>query len=119
MYAQHAGFTGNIAGQRHGFGICAIDAIYATELVKFYGVKKNIIRIGSCGGLPHRSVREVVVAMLYRFSSEPQLLQGMDCCSGRFELLERRRCRRPRQNIGVKVGNGFTSICLQPDRTAV
>ena len=61
------GYTGTYQGKKvsvlgSGMGIPSMS-IYATELVKFYGVK-NIIRIGSCGALPlDVKVRDVVIGM--------------------------------------------------------
>ena len=61
------GYTGTYKGKKvsvqgSGMGVPSMS-IYATELVKFYGVK-NIIRIGSCGALPlDVKVRDVVIAM--------------------------------------------------------
>lgn len=44
-----------------GMGIPSIE-IYATELYRFYGVKR-IVRVGTCGAFsPHVSVRDVVIA---------------------------------------------------------
>ena len=61
------GYTGTYQGKKvsvlgSGMGVPSMS-IYATELVKFYGVK-NIIRIGSCGALPlDVKVRDVVIGM--------------------------------------------------------
>jgi len=61
------GYTGTYKGHRlsvmaHGMGIPSCS-IYATELVKEYGVK-NIIRVGSCGAVTTQlKVRDLVIAM--------------------------------------------------------
>ena len=61
------GFTGTYQGKPvsvmgSGMGIPSAS-IYATELIKFYGVK-NIIRVGSCGAvLPNIDLHDVVLAM--------------------------------------------------------
>lgn len=61
------GFTGTYKGRKisvmgHGMGIPSCS-IYATELVKDYGVKK-IIRVGSCGAVRNDiKVRDVVIGM--------------------------------------------------------
>jgi purine-nucleoside phosphorylase len=61
------GFTGSYQGERlsvmgTGMGVPSIS-IYATELINSYGCK-NLIRVGSCGGLqPDLELGSVVVAM--------------------------------------------------------
>ncbi len=61
------GFTGTYQGKPvsvmgSGMGIPSAS-IYATELIKFYGVE-NIIRVGSCGAvLPDIHLHDVVLAM--------------------------------------------------------
>jgi purine-nucleoside phosphorylase len=110
------GFTGKYKGKPvsvmgSGMGIPSIS-IYATELVKFYGVK-NIIRIGSCGGLPLSvKLREVVIAMGASTDSavNRNRLQGMDFAAmANFDLLERAVQAARAKQIAVKVGNVFTS----------
>lgn len=60
------GFTGTYRGRRvsvqgTGMGVPSIS-IYATELMRFYGVR-TAIRIGSCGALAERiALRDVVIA---------------------------------------------------------
>jgi purine-nucleoside phosphorylase len=119
------GFTGNYQGKKvsvmgSGMGIPSMS-IYATELVKFYGVK-NIIRIGSCGGLPLSvKVREVVIAMGASTDSavNRNRLQGMDFAAlASFDLLERAVAAARAKNIAVKVGNVFTSdLFYNPSET--
>ncbi|PID65401.1 MAG: purine-nucleoside phosphorylase [Gammaproteobacteria bacterium] len=61
------GFTGTYKGRKisvmgHGMGIPSCS-IYATELVKDFGVKK-MIRVGSCGAVREDiKIRDVVIAM--------------------------------------------------------
>jgi purine-nucleoside phosphorylase len=61
------GFTGTYKGQQvsvmgTGMGMPSIS-IYATELIRFYGVK-TAIRVGSAGGLREEvKVRDLVIAM--------------------------------------------------------
>ncbi len=61
------GFTGTYKGRKisvmgHGMGIPSCS-IYATELVKDFGVKK-MIRVGSCGAVCENiKVRDVVIGM--------------------------------------------------------
>ena len=117
------GYTGTYQGKKvsvlgSGMGIPSMS-IYATELVKFYGVK-NIIRIGSCGGLPLSvKVREVVIAMGASTDSavNRNRLQGMDFAAlASFDLLERAVAAARAKNTGVKVGNVFTSdLFYNPD----
>ncbi len=119
------GFTGKYKGKTvsvmgSGMGVPSIS-IYATELVKFYGVK-NIIRIGSCGGLPLSvKVREVVIAMGASTDSavNRNRLQGMDFAAiASFDLLERAVQAARVKQIPVKVGNVFTSdLFYNPNET--
>jgi len=119
------GFTGHYQGKKvsvmgSGMGIPSMS-IYATELVKFYGVK-NIIRIGSCGGLPLSvKVREVVIAMGASTDSavNRNRLQGMDFAAlASFDLLERAVAAARAKQIAVKVGNVFTSdLFYNPSET--
>ena len=119
------GFTGKYKGKTvsvmgSGMGVPSIS-IYATELVKFYGVK-NIIRIGSCGGLPLSvKLREVVIAMGASTDSavNRNRLQGMDFAAiASFDLLERAVQAARAKQIGVKVGNVFTSdLFYNPNET--
>lgn len=119
------GYTGNFQGKRvsvmgSGMGVPSMS-IYATELVKFYGVK-NIIRIGSCGGLPLSvKVRDVVIAMGASTDSavNRNRLQGMDFAAlASYDLLERAVAAACAQQIDVKVGNVFTSdLFYNPSET--
>src|SRR5690606_31653768 len=91
------------------------------ELVKFYGVK-NIIRIGSCGGLPlDVKVRDVVIGMGASTDSSVNRnrLAGMDFAAiASFKLLEKAVAAARAKNINVKVGNVFTSdLFYNPDET--
>ena len=111
------GYTGTYQGKKvsvlgSGMGIPSMS-IYATELVKFYGVK-NIIRIGSCGGLPLEvKVRDVVIAMGASTDSNVnrnRLGGNLDFAAlADFSLLERAVAAARAKNIDVKVGNLFTS----------
>lgn len=61
------GFTGSWRGRAvsvmaHGMGIPSIS-IYATELIRDYGVRR-LIRVGSCGSVQDKvGLRDVVIAM--------------------------------------------------------
>ena len=119
------GYTGTYQGKKvsvlgSGMGIPSMS-IYATELVKFYGVK-NIIRIGSCGGLPlDVKVRDVVIGMGASTDSNVNRnrLAGMDFAAiASFNLLEKAVAAARAKNIDVKVGNVFTSdLFYNPSET--
>lgn len=119
------GYTGTYKGKPvsvlgSGMGVPSMS-IYATELVKFYGVK-NIIRIGSCGGLPlDVKVRDVVIGMGASTDSSVNRnrLAGMDFAAiASFTLLEKAVAAARAKSINVKVGNVFTSdLFYNPDPT--
>lgn len=119
------GYTGTYNGKPvsvlgSGMGVPSMS-IYATELVKFYGVK-NIIRIGSCGGLPLSvKVRDVVIGMGASTDSgvNRNRLAGMDFAAiASFNLLEKAVAAARTKDIDVKVGNVFTSdLFYNPSET--
>ena len=119
------GYTGTYNGKPvsvlgSGMGVPSMS-IYATELVKFYDVK-NIIRIGSCGGLPlDVKVRDVVIGMGASTDSSVNRnrLAGMDFAAiASFELLEKAVSAARAKNSNVKVGNVFTSdLFYNPSET--
>ena len=119
------GYTGTYNGKPvsvlgSGMGVPSMS-IYATELVKFYDVK-NIIRIGSCGGLPlDVKVRDVVIGMGASTDSSVNRnrLAGMDFAAiASFSLLEKAVAAARAKNIDVKVGNVFTSdLFYNPSET--
>ncbi|MDX5406384.1 purine-nucleoside phosphorylase [Rheinheimera fenheensis] len=119
------GYTGTYKGKPvsvlgSGMGVPSMS-IYATELVKFYGVK-NIIRIGSCGALPlDVKVRDVVIGMGASTDSSVNRnrLGGLDFAAiASFELLEKAVAAARAKNINVKVGNVFTSdLFYNPSET--
>lgn len=119
------GYTGTYKGKPvsvlgSGMGVPSMS-IYATELVKFYGVK-NIIRIGSCGGLPlDVKVRDVVIGMGASTDSNVNRnrLGGMDFAAiASFTLLEKAVAAARAKQIDVKVGNVFTSdLFYNPSET--
>lgn len=56
---EHQGMAVSVMGT--GMGIPSAS-IYATELVRVYGVRR-LVRVGSCGGIgPHARLRDVIVA---------------------------------------------------------
>lgn len=119
------GYTGTYKGKPvsvlgSGMGVPSMS-IYATELVKFYGVK-NIIRIGSCGALPlDVKVRDVVIGMGASTDSSVNRnrLAGMDFAAiASFSLLEKAVAAARAKVINVKVGNVFTSdLFYNPSET--
>lgn len=119
------GYTGTYKGKPvsvlgSGMGVPSMS-IYATELVKYYGVK-NIIRIGSCGGLPLEvKVRDVVIGMGASTDSSVNRnrLGGMDFAAiASFNLLEKAVAAARAKQIDVKVGNVFTSdLFYNPSET--
>lgn len=119
------GYTGTYKGKPvsvlgSGMGVPSMS-IYATELVKFYGVK-NIIRIGSCGALPlDVKVRDVVIGLGASTDSSVNRnrLGGLDFAAiASFELLEKAVAAARAKNINVKVGNVFTSdLFYNPSET--
>ncbi len=119
------GYTGTYQGKKvsvlgSGMGVPSMS-IYATELVKFYGVK-NIIRIGSCGALPlDVKVRDVVIGMGASTDSmvNRNRLGGLDFAAmASFSLLEKAVAAARAKAINVKVGNVFTSdLFYNPSET--
>jgi purine-nucleoside phosphorylase len=119
------GYTGTYKGKKvsvlgSGMGVPSMS-IYATELVKFYGVK-NIIRIGSCGALPlDVKVRDVVIGMGASTDSmvNRNRLGGLDFAAmASFSLLEKAVVAARAKDINVKVGNVFTSdLFYNPSET--
>jgi len=118
------GYTGLYKGKKvsvqgSGMGVPSMS-IYATELVKFYGVK-NIIRIGSCGALPLEvKVRDVVIAMGASTDSmvnRNRLGGNLDFSAlADYSLLEKAVTAARAKQIPTHVGNVFTSdLFYNPD----
>ena len=110
------GYTGTYKGKPvsimgSGMGVASIS-IYATELVKFLGVK-NIIRIGSCGGIKTDvKLRDVVIGMGATTDSpvNNNRLNGLNFAAiADYGLLERAVKSARNQGIEAKVGNIFTT----------
>lgn len=110
------GYTGTYKGKPvsimgSGMGVASIS-IYATELVKFLGVK-NIIRIGSCGGIKSDvKLRDVVIGMGATTDSpvNNNRLNGLNFAAiADYSLLERAVNSARQQGIEAKVGNIFTT----------
>lgn len=110
------GYTGTYKGKRvsvmaSGMGMPAIG-IYSHELFNFYGVK-NIIRVGSAGGLhPDLKVRDIVFGMGACTNSNFAAQYGVDATLApiaSYELLK--KAEEAATTLGVRpfIGNIFSS----------
>jgi purine-nucleoside phosphorylase len=110
------GFTGVYRGVRvsvmgSGMGIPSAS-IYATELIKFYGVE-NIIRVGTCGAV-HEDVKLLDVIMAMGASTDSNVnrmrFEGYDfsaICD--FDLLRTAWDMAMEREIPVRVGNIYSA----------
>jgi purine-nucleoside phosphorylase len=105
------GFTGHYRGRRvsvmaHGMGIPSCS-IYATELVREYGVR-TLIRVGSCGALaPEVKVRDVIVAIGACTDSKVNRIRFLDhdfAAVASFGLLEACVAAARARGSSVRVG---------------
>ena len=110
------GYTGQYEGLRvsvmaHGMGIPSCS-IYATELVREYGVK-TLIRVGSCGALaPDVKLGDVIIAMGASTDSRVNRIRFLDhdfAALADFGLVERAVIAARAQKTPVRVGNVFSS----------
>ncbi len=110
------GFTGTYKGKPvsvmgSGMGIPSCS-IYATELIREYGVK-NIIRVGSCGAInPDIKVRDVIIGMGASTDSKVNRsrLGGHDFAAiANYELLEKAVASAKKHGIQTRVGNIFSA----------
>ena len=110
------GFTGTYKGTRvsvmgSGMGIPSCS-IYATELVKDYGVK-NLIRVGSCGAISHDvKVRDVIIGMGACTDSQVNRLRfgGQDFAAiADYGLLAAVVKAADEKGIAHRVGNVFSA----------
>lgn len=110
------GFTGYYKGKKvsvmgHGMGIPSCS-IYATELVKFYGVK-NIIRIGSCGAIsPDVNLGDVIIGMGACTDSKVNRLRFKDhdfAAIADFDLICHAVNAAKSLDVNVKIGNLFSA----------
>ena len=110
------GFTGVYKGKRisiqgTGMGIPSMS-IYATELMKDYGVK-NLIRVGSAGSYQKEiKIRDVVVAMSASTDSNinnRRFPNGNFSPTANFELFEKLLETSKELKIDIKAGNVLTS----------
>ena len=110
------GYTGTYNGIRlsvmaHGMGIPSCS-IYATELIKDFGVK-NVIRIGSCGALMAEiKLGEIIIAMGASTDSKVNRLRLMDhdfAAIADYDLLRTACDVAKEQKKPVRVGNVFSA----------
>lgn len=120
------GYTGSYRDRRvsvmaHGIGIPSCS-IYATELVREYGVK-TVIRVGSCGALaPEAKLGDVIIALGASTDSKVNRIRFLDhdfAAIADFGLVERAvKVARARQ-IAVRVGNVFSTDLFYSPQTAM
>lgn len=110
------GFTGMYKGKRvsiqgSGMGMPSMS-IYATELIQDYGVK-NLIRIGSCGGLQKEvNIRDIVLAQGACTDSNMNNIRfdGLDFAPiASFKLLKNAYDAAVAKGIHTHVGNILSS----------
>ena len=110
------GYTGTYKGKRisimaHGMGIPSAS-IYATELVKDYGVK-TLIRVGSCGAVrTDIQLRDVILAIGASTDSNVNRMRfgGHDfAATADFELLRTAADTAKEQGKPVRIGNVFSA----------
>jgi len=110
------GFTGTYKGKKvsvmgSGMGIPSCS-IYATELIREYGVK-NLIRVGSCGAISADvKVRDVIIGMGASTDSKVNRTRfaGHDYAAiADYGLLEKAVRSAKQHEIDIKVGNIFSA----------
>ncbi|MFZ5669549.1 MAG: purine-nucleoside phosphorylase [Pseudomonadota bacterium] len=110
------GYTGGYRGQRvsvmgSGMGI-ASSSIYATELIRHYGVKR-IVRVGTCGAVSDElAIGDLVLALSASTDSNVNRLRfaGMDFGAGAsYPLLRAVADQAERAGAVVRVGNVFST----------
>jgi purine-nucleoside phosphorylase len=110
------GYTGSYGGRRvsvmaHGMGIPSCS-IYATELIKDYGVGA-LIRVGSCGVLaPELRLGDVIVAMGASTDSKVNRVRFLDhdfAALADYAMLAAAIEAAGRLGIPVRVGGVFSS----------
>ena len=110
------GFTGTFNGKAvsimgSGMGMPSIS-IYAHELFDYYGVKQ-IIRVGTCGGLlPDMQIGDLVLASAASTDSamNRQRFSNWDFAAGAdFDLLTRVHDLAVKKGLNIRTGNVFAS----------
>ncbi len=116
------GYTGSYRGQSvsvmgTGMGIPSCS-IYATELIRHYGVKQ-LIRVGSCGAiLPHIKLRDIILAQGASTDSavNRQRFGGFDFAAlADFSLLSQVASYAHATQTPVHVGNVFSADLFYQD----
>lgn len=106
------GYTGTYSGKRvsvmgHGMGIPSCS-IYATELVREYGVRV-LVRVGSCGALaPNLALGDIILAMGGSTDSKVNRMRFLDhdfAAIADYELLSTAVNVAKEKTINVRVGN--------------
>lgn len=118
------GFSGEYQGQRisvmgSGMGIPSMS-IYATELIRFYGVKK-LIRIGTCGGLGNVKIGDILMGQSASTDSQFNRLQfnGYDLSAvADFELMQQIKKTADKNKIDLKMVHVFSTDCFYNDSPA-
>ncbi len=112
------GFTGHWNGERvsvmgGGMGIPS-TAIYVTELVRVYGVRR-IIRIGTCGGVGEVGIGDVLLAQSGSTDSRFNRMQfgdhDLSACAD-FDLLRAAVDGARELALPVRVANVFSTDCF-------
>ncbi len=110
------GFTGTYKGRKvsvmgHGMGIPSCS-IYATELIKDYGVKK-IIRVGSCGAVNNDiQLRDVVIGMGACTDSKVNRVRFKNhdfAAIADYHMVKAAEEAAQQRGIDVKIGNLFSA----------
>ena len=118
------GYTGTYQGHRvsvmaHGMGIPSCS-IYATELIREYGVK-TLIRVGSCGALaPDVRLGDIIIAMGASTDSKVNRTRFLDhdfAALADYGLVERAVNAARAQKVPVRVGNVFSSDLFYSPQT--
>lgn len=117
------GFTGVYKGREisvmgHGMGIPSCS-IYATELVRDFGVKK-IIRVGSCGAVSANiKLRDVVIGMGACTDSKVNRIRFKDhdfAAIADYNMVKAAEEAARIKNIDVRIGNLFSAdLFYSPD----
>lgn len=120
------GYTGTYKGKpvsvmAHGMGIPSCS-IYATELVREYGVQ-TLIRVGSCGALaPDVKLGDVIIAMGASTDSKVNRMRFCDhdfAAIADFGLVERAVAAARAAKVPVRVGNVFSADLFYTPDTAM
>lgn len=116
------GYTGNYQGKAisvmgSGMGIPSCS-IYATELIRHYGVKQ-LIRVGSCGAvLPQINLRDIILAQGASTDSavNRQRFGGFDFAAlADFKLLSKIASFAQSTKTSVHIGNVFSTDLFYQD----